>query len=81
MQANLAYAGGHAIALVPQQDKPVNSTYYHLEGFRTWSGSLLPTAYYIPIDYDRVGGLSSAVAKAHKLKKVYNPERIYGTTM
>ncbi len=72
---NSSATGGHAIALVPQQDKPVNMTYYHLEGFRTWSGSLLSTAYYIPIDYDLVGGLSSAVGKGHKLERVYNPER------
>ena len=66
----------HAVALIPQQHKPADWTYYHLEGFRTWSGSLLPTAYYIPIDYDLVGGLSSAVGKGHKLERVYNPERI-----
>ena len=72
---------GHAVCLVPQQERPVGMTYFELRGFYTSSGAALPDGYYIPIDYEHVGRLSSAVESGWVLKRVYEPESLYGMTI
>ncbi len=72
---------GHAICLVPQYQKPDGIGYYYFEGKTTFSGNLLPSGYYVPIDYDQIGNLSNAVGKNWTLNRIYKPEDIYGTVM
>jgi len=72
---------GHAVCLVYQTREPIYRVHYHLDDSMTWSGRALPTGYYVPVDYENVGSLSSAVGKDWKLTTIYTPERIYGMSM
>ena len=72
---------GHAVCLVRQREAPGSCQYYSIaEGCILESGSV-PPGYYVPIDYDVVGGVSNAMGKNWKLAEVYVPEEVYGKNM
>jgi hypothetical protein len=72
---------GHAICLIPQTKEPAEVGHYFLQNPTTVSGKPLPPGYYVPVDYEQVGRLSMAVGKNWTLKRIYEPEAIYGNYM
>ena len=74
-------AGAHAIAFVPVADPPPGFTFYQLQDYRDHSGRPVPDSAYVPIDYQFVGGHSSAMDASWELRTIYRPESIYGRHM
>ena len=72
---------GHAVCLIKSTDKPQHSFYFRFKESGAFNGTYIGAGYYILIDYDSVGSLTNAVGSNWKLKRVYIPEKIYGTTM
>ncbi len=71
---------GHAIALVPVAEVPRGFDYFDLrEDFALPPEA--PRCFYVPIDYQFVGGLSNAVSPAWSLTEVRRPEELYGAFM
>lgn len=64
---------GHAVALIPVASVP--------EGFVSMSHGSADAARYVPVDYEYVGGLSTAVGTDWKLRWVRKPEDLYGRRM
>jgi len=65
----------HAVCIAQvTADKTPGYLYYTLSG---WG---IPSGLYIPIDYEKVGGLS-AIDRRWKIARVYMPVRIYGVYM
>jgi hypothetical protein len=64
---------GHAVALIPVASVP--------EGFVSISHGSADSARYVPVDYEYVGALSTAVGTDWKLRWVRNPEEVYGRRM
>jgi hypothetical protein len=65
----------HAVCIVQVTSNKVSGyLYYTLEG---WG---IPSGYYIPVDYEKVGGLS-AIDRRWKIARINKPERIYGVYM
>lgn len=79
--AGSALGAGHAVCLARVAERPSR--------FRAWSvptdGSLggepVKAGWYVPIDYEVVGGLSSAVEEGWRLRVIWTPERLYGERM
>jgi hypothetical protein len=72
---------GHAIAMV-WSEKPVKGCGYVYLREGTYIGrSAVKPGYYIPIDYNYVGGISEAVGRDWYLRNFYKPEEIYGKIM
>ncbi len=74
-------SGGHAVCLVLQSARPAGKAAFELRGWRAEDGTALADGWYVPIDYYRVGGLTSAVKAGWQLVRVYRPTAIYGRTM
>jgi hypothetical protein len=73
---------GHAVCLVRMNLKPDASyAYYHFPERTSFHGKFVPAGYYVPVDYEHVGGLSNAVEKVWRLRGIYEPESIYGKAM
>lgn len=72
---------GHAVCLVRWPERPGGLGYYYLEAARTRSGRPVPPSWYVPIDYELVGGTTSAMRESWKLTFLYVPENIYGSSM
>ncbi len=72
---------GHAVCMVYWKEKPPGFLSYHVAGRKTYYGHKLPDGYYIPIDYNFVGGLSRAVGRNWYLTGFYLPEEIYGRVL
>ena len=65
----------HAVCIAQvTADKTPGYLYYTLSG---WG---IPSGLYIPIDYEKVGGLS-AIDRRWKIARVYTPHKIYGVYM
>ena len=63
-------------------ERPWGFDYYTVEASETTvDGNLVRSGYYVPIDYEVVGGSSSAVKRNWIPRDFYTPERIYGTVM
>lgn len=73
---------GHALALVRSPD-PVPDYYFSwdIRGARTLKGDRVPDGRYVPVDYDFVGGFSSALRAGMELRHYMNPDRMYGVSM
>ena len=71
----------HAVCLVRLAEKPSGYFYYHFEESGTFGGSYISSGYYVPIDYENVGSLTSAVGPGWELRHIYTPEKIYGMAM
>jgi hypothetical protein len=80
------YSAGHAVAFVKAATVP--------DGYRYWDFTEDPPALwpgygegtvapgiYVPVDYERVGGLTNAVEEGWSLRGFYEPEEIYGDYM
>lgn len=63
---------GHALCLVKVNTNEI-SPYYMWYEIEDWS---IPDGYYVPIDYDRVGGLS-AIDRRWKISNLYDPVTMY----
>lgn len=72
---------GHAVCLVKTPDKPQNFLYYRFKESGMFNGTFVEEGYYVPIDYQLVGSLTSAAGSNWRLKRMYVPEKIYGATM
>ena len=73
---------GHAVCLVRMNAKPAAShSYYHFDGTERLAGRVICAGYYVPIDYDQVGRLTSAAKRGWRLRQIYEPESIYGRRM
>jgi len=73
---------GHAVCLVRWKELPRGFEYYRVEeGATTWDGAPVSPGYYVPIDYQVVGGSSNALKRGWVLRHFYTPERIYGAAM
>ena len=72
---------GHAVCLVRLNEAPPRFTYYAVpEGTQLQNGA--PKAgFYVPVDYEVVGGISNAMGSDWKLEAIYVPESIYGASM
>lgn len=66
---------GHAVCLI-KTDRPP-------EGYTCWevTGSYNLDGLYVPVDYDRVGALSTPLLNEWLLTNIYKPEEIYGMWM
>ncbi|HOV39092.1 MAG TPA: WYL domain-containing protein [Spirochaetales bacterium] len=73
---------GHAVCL-SYETEPFSESYvyYNLQSWTTVDGTALKPGFYVPIDYEYVGGISSAVKKGWKLREVYTPEKAWGLQM
>ena len=68
--------------MVRWTDLPRGFDYYTVkEGVYAFDGEPVRPGYYVPIDYQVVGGSSSAVKRGWLLRDLYTPERIYGKVM
>jgi len=73
---------GHALCMVRWTDMPRGFDYYTVEsGSTTVDSQPVHPGYYVPIDYEVVGGCSSAVKQNWLLTTFYTPEKIYGRVM
>ena len=72
---------GHALCLVRLDETPSRFTYYTVPEGCVLSSGPVAAGYYVPIDYDVVGGITNAMGKNWKLRSVYVPEAIYGDAM
>jgi hypothetical protein len=73
---------GHAVCLSYEEGAfPSDYTYFRIDEWTTEDGSTLKPGSYVPIDYDHVGSLSSAVHPGWKLRSVYTPEKAWGLEM
>ncbi len=72
---------GHAICVVRWQEKPGGFGYYYMDGAVTQDGAPIERGYYVPIDYEVVGGSSKAMEEDWQLEHFYTPEKIYGNKM
>ena len=76
------HGSGHAICLVYSDTLPDFGMYYQFdEPTYLHGGGTAPDGYYIPVDYDNVGGISNAMRKNWILRALYVPEEIYGNYM
>ncbi len=76
------HGSGHAICLVYSDTLPDFGMYYQFdEPTYLHGGGTVPDGYYIPVDYDNVGGISNAMRKSWILRALYVPEEIYGNYM
>jgi hypothetical protein len=76
--SNPSGGNGHAICLLYTEEIPENYHYYELYGTAsTWFGVALPSKYYIPIDYTKVGGLENNLYKDWYIESIYVPENMY----
>jgi hypothetical protein len=73
---------GNRACGMPRGDnvKPADSgySYYHFPEGENFAGKAVPASYYVPVDYEKVDGLSNAVEKRWSLRGIYEPESIYG---
>ena len=75
-------AVGHAVCLVRVPDKPGRgTTWWAVEDDGTLGGHPVEAGWYVPIDYDSVGSLSSAVGNGWELRAIWKPESIYEERM
>ena len=74
-------SSGHAVCLVRLDGEPKGMIFYPFEESGAFNGTDVDAGYYVPIDYQHVGSLSSAVGKNWRLRYIYIPEEIYGSTM
>jgi len=73
---------GHALCMARRAEPPRGFEYYRVEeGVYARDGEPVRPGYYVPIDYQVVGGSSSAVKRGWRLEAFYTPERIYGAPM
>ncbi|MFW5728554.1 MAG: WYL domain-containing protein [Spirochaetota bacterium] len=68
--------GFHAVALVRTSRPPAGALYFTFEDH--WD---LPDGAYVPIDYDKVGGLTNAVGPAYRVRAVWVPHTLYNRHM
>jgi hypothetical protein len=66
---------GHAVCLIRYATPPRDLLYWEITGTYGLDG------YYVPIDYQVVGGLSSWLFSDWPLTNIYTPEEIYGWWM
>jgi transglutaminase-like putative cysteine protease len=69
---------GHAVALIPVDRVPDGYTYFEVDSERLGLSGAVPSGTYGPVDYEYVGGLSSAVERGWTLRWVRVPEETYG---
>jgi len=75
-------AVGHAVCLVRVPDKPGRGTrWWSVGDDGTLGGHPVEAGWYVPIDYDSVGSLSSAVGDGWTLRALWKPESIYEKRM
>ena len=73
---------GHALCLVRWAEPPRGFDCLRVAGgVSTWDGKAVRPGYYVPVDYELVGGTSNAVRPGWRLKCFYTPEAIYGLQM
>ena len=73
---------GHALCMVRWTERPRGFDCHTVESSETAvDGNPVHSGYHVPIDYEVVGGSSSAVKRGWILRDFYTPERIYGTVM
>lgn len=73
---------GHAVCLSYEEGNlPGNFTYFEVASWAADDGTPLKSGKYIPIDYDKVGSLSTAVEKGWTLRSIYIPEKAWGLRM
>ncbi len=72
---------GHAVALVYSRDKPGDKLALEAKGILSFEGAPIPDGYYVPVDYEVVGGLSAAVGPGYAFAGYHVPERIYRAGM
>jgi len=73
---------GHAICVV-RADSTAPARYYrfHFTGRKTVEGDQVPDGDYVPIDYDIVGGFSTALEAGMKMRDLFTPRKIYGVVL
>jgi hypothetical protein len=76
-----ASGDGHAVCFLQVPQPPAIVGFITLDSPAELSGETLPAGVYVPIDYDDVGSLSSAVHPGWTLKSAWVPESVYGMIM
>ncbi|MDX9958026.1 MAG: hypothetical protein AB7T74_06110 [Clostridia bacterium] len=73
---------GHAVCLSYEEGSFARTfTYYEVASWSSYDGTPLKSGKYVPIDYDKVGSLSTAVTKGWTLRSIYIPEKAWGLRM
>jgi hypothetical protein len=73
---------GHAVCLSYEEGSIAgNFTYFEVDSWAAFDGTPLRSGKYVPIDYDKVGSLSTAVEKEWTLRSIYIPEKAWGLRM
>jgi hypothetical protein len=73
---------GHAVCLSYEEGSfPGPFTYFEVTSWTADDGTPLKPGRYVPIDYDKVGGLTNAVEKGWTLRSIYVPEKAWGLRM
>lgn len=73
---------GHAFCLSYEEGSfPSHYEALILKDWTSDDGTPLKNGYYVPIDYDIVGGFSVAIKSGWKLRNIYIPEKAYGLFM
>lgn len=72
---------GHALCLVCWNERPGSLGYHYLSSGSTSNGQPVRPGYYVPIDYETVGGITTAMRRNWNLEQIAIPEKIYGQVM
>jgi hypothetical protein len=71
----------HAVCFLQVPRAPGGVDFIMLDSPAEFADATLPAGCYIPIDYDHVGSLSSAVAPGWTMRDAWVPEKAYGQPM
>lgn len=72
---------GHAVCLARVAERPSRFRAWLVEADGCLGGEPVKAGWYVPIDYEVVGGLSSAVEDGWRLRVIWTPEPLYGEPM
>jgi len=73
---------GHAICVIKYENNiPFQHIFWQFKNLFTNEGHSIPDGIYIPIDYQFVGSVSSALSAGMKLKYLFIPSQMYGITI
>lgn len=74
-------AVGHAVCLVRLDERPGRFRWWSVDGDGFLGGYSVKAGCYVPVDYEKVGGLTNAVEEGWDLRAIWKPEAIYGEQM
>lgn len=71
----------HAVALIRVPSPPSGYTYFDVGASQVPPDGTVAPGFYVPIDYERVGGVTNAAGPDWPLVEIHDPVELYGTVM